>query len=127
MTTYIRPFRHWECPNCTATHITYEAEPHTAFHICKGLKGMTAPFVPAGTKCKVEAHEREDWVNDELVQTNGEGRPIMSVVTTRDDGQDCAVFPATAQLRGEAAPECEQPISEIFGRANIDRWERRKV
>jgi hypothetical protein len=49
-------------------------------------------MVPAGTKCKVEAIEREDFVGDETVTTDGEGRPVMSVVTTRDHGQDCVVF-----------------------------------
>jgi hypothetical protein len=82
----------WECPNCTLTQVTREAQPHTRFHPCKGLKGLTAPMVPAGTRCKVEAVERGDWVGKELVQTDGEGRPVMAVVTTRDDGQDCAVL-----------------------------------
>jgi hypothetical protein len=57
---------------------------------------LTAPMVPAGTRCKVEAVERGDYVGRELVQTDGEGRPWMAVVTTRDDGQDCAVLAPTA-------------------------------
>jgi hypothetical protein len=46
----------------------------------------------------VEAQEREDYVGKELVQTDGEGRPIMSVITTRDEGQDCAVLAPTATM-----------------------------
>ena len=53
-------------------------------------------MVPAGTNCKIEAVEREDYVNGEQIQTDGEGRPVMSVVTTRDDGQDCTVYAPTA-------------------------------
>lgn len=53
---------------------------------------MTAPMVPAGTRCKVVAHEREDYVGGELVQTDGAGRPVQKVVTTRDDGEDCTVY-----------------------------------
>lgn len=90
------PPRHWECPNCDATHVTREAEPHAPFHPCPKLRGLSAPFVVAGTKAKVEAHEREDYVGREHVQTDAEGRPVMSVVTTRDDGQDVAVFAPTA-------------------------------
>lgn len=90
------PEHHWECPNCPATHVTREQRPHTPFHPCAGLRGLTAPFVPAGTKAKVEAVERGDYVGRELVQTDGEGRPVMAVVTTRDDGQDCAVLAPTA-------------------------------
>lgn len=95
------PEQRWECPNCNHTDVTREARPHTRFHACRGLRGLTAPMVSAGTRCKVEAREREDYVGKELVQTDGEGRPVMSVVTTRDDGQDCAVLApcATGSLR----------------------------
>lgn len=90
--------RRWECPNCDHTDVTYEARPHTRFHNCPGLAGLSAPMVPAGTRCKVEAVERGDYVRGELVQTDGNGRPVMSVVTTRDDGTDAAVYAPTAQL-----------------------------
>jgi len=90
--------RRWACPNCTLEEVTYEAAPHSRFHACRGLAGLTAPMVPAGTRCKVEAVERGDYVRGELVQTDGNGRPVMSVVTTRDDGTDAAVFAPTAQL-----------------------------
>jgi len=36
----------------------------------------------------------------EIVTTDGEGRPVMAVVTTRDEGQDCAVFPGVARGDG---------------------------
>jgi hypothetical protein len=93
----------WACPNCDATHVTREPRPHTPFHPCRGLNGLSAPFIVAGTKAKVEAVERGDWIRNEDVQTDGEGRPVMSVVTTRDDGQDCTVYAptATASATGE--------------------------
>ena len=78
----------WCCPNCDASHVTREARPHTPFHPCRGLRGLTAPYVPAGTKAKVEAVERGDYVGKDHVQTDGEGRPVMAVVTTRDDGEE---------------------------------------
>lgn len=65
------------------------------------MKGLTAPMVPAGIKAKVEAVERPDYVGKELVQTDGEGKPIMSLVTTRDDGQDVTVFAPTATAETE--------------------------
>ena len=86
----------WECPNCDATHVTHGSRPHTPFHSCRGLKGLTVPFVAAGTAAKVVPVERGDYVGSEDVQTDGEGRPVMSVVTTRDDGQDCTVYAPTA-------------------------------
>jgi hypothetical protein len=86
----------WECPNCEATDVTHEAQPHTRFHNCRGLKGLSAPFVPAGTRCKVEAVEREDYIGKEIVTTDGEGRPVMAVETTREEGNDVAVFAACA-------------------------------
>lgn len=89
----------WTCPNCTLEEVTHEAQPHSRMHPCRGLRGLTAPMVPAGTSAKVEAHEREDYVAGELVTVDGHGRPIMSVITTRDDGQDCTVYAPTATAR----------------------------
>lgn len=91
--------RRWECPNCTLTDVTSEPRPHSRMHSCRGLKGLTAPMVPAGTRCKVEAVERGDYLGDEIAQTDGEGRPWMSVVTTRDEGQDCTVLAPMALAR----------------------------
>lgn len=91
--------RRWECPNCLATDLTHEAQPHTRFHNCPGLRGLSAPMVPAGTRCKVEALVREDYVGAEDVQYDADGRPVMAVVTTRDDGNDVAVLAPTAHGR----------------------------
>lgn len=96
----LKPEQRWECPNCTLTDVTYEVRPHTRMHECRGLKGLTAPFVPAGTRCKVEAVEREDYVGEEDVTYDGEDRPIMRVETTRDDGNDVAVFAPCANSSG---------------------------
>ncbi|OII61207.1 hypothetical protein BJP40_06685 [Streptomyces sp. CC53] len=98
----LRPEQRWECPNCELKQVTHEAKPHTRFHPCRGLKGLAAPMVPAGTKCKVEAVEREDYVGKELVTVDGESRPIMRVETTRDDGNDVAVFAPCATAGGGA-------------------------
>lgn len=95
------PEQHWECPNCNFKQVTHEVDPHVRFHPCGGLKGISAPMVPAGTKAKVEAIERGDYIGKEMVQTNRDGTPIMSVVTTRDDGQDCAVYAPTAAAHKE--------------------------
>lgn len=91
----------WGCPNCDQTEVTRQAEPHTRFHACRGLKGLTAPMVVAGTRAKVEAVEREDYIGGDDVQVDGDGRPIMAVVTTRDDGQDCTVLAPTARWEGD--------------------------
>lgn len=87
--------RRWECPNCDSAAVTVDAK--TPMHPCRRLAGLMTPLVPAGQKCKVEAVEREDYIGGELVQVDGNGRPVMAVVTTRDDGQDCRVLAPTAQ------------------------------
>lgn len=89
----------WTCPSCTLEDVTYEAQPHSRMHSCKGLKGLTAPMVPAGTKAKHIANEREDYVGKDLVQLDPDGRPVMNIVTTRDDGEDCTVFAPAATYR----------------------------
>jgi hypothetical protein len=101
MTVVLRPEHHWVCPNCTETRVTREARPHTPFHSCRGLRGLSAPLVPDGMDCKVETVERGDYVGRELVQTDGERRPVMSIVTTRADGSnDCAVLAPCASAIG---------------------------
>lgn len=92
------PERRWECPNCPATAVTRRGDVHTEFHICSGLAGLNAPMAPAGMRCKVEAVERQDYVGGEDVQYDGNGRPVMSVITTREDGNDVAVYAPTAHL-----------------------------
>lgn len=94
------PVVRWECHNCTFTDVTREARPHSRMHACAGLGGLTAPMVREGERVKVEVREREDYIGGEDVQRDGEGRPIMSVVTTRDDGIDVAVYAPTAHNRG---------------------------
>lgn len=90
------PIRRWWCPNCTHTDVTREANPHTRFHYCPKL-GLDAPMVPYGTSAKVESVEREDYIGDEDVQYNDRARPIMAVITTRDDGNDAVVYAPTAR------------------------------
>ena len=94
----------WECPNCTRTEVTHNLPLGAQrFHACRGLNGLTAPMVPAGTRCKVEAVERQADIGKEKgVRFDGEGRPVMGVETTRDAGTDFAVFAptATVSLRG---------------------------
>jgi hypothetical protein len=91
----------WECPNCTTKTLTHDPRANP-FHPCRGLAGLTAPLVPAGTRCKVTAHEREDFVGQELVPLH-EGRPVAQVRTERDDGEDCLIFAPTARVLAEGA------------------------
>lgn len=95
MTTLLTPIREWMCPNCPVTSVTHEAQPHTRFHSCAGLWGLTAPMVPIGTRAKVTLVEREDYIGDEDVRLH-RGRPIMSIITEREDGNDAIVFAPTA-------------------------------
>lgn len=82
----------WYCPNCGKTDQTKEVRPHQRMHPCPKLGGILAPMLPEGTKAKVTAKEREDYIGNDVVQRDANGRPIMSVVTVRDDGQDAVVF-----------------------------------
>jgi hypothetical protein len=59
-------------------------------------------MVPAGQRCKVEAREREDYINGDDVQVDADGRPIMAVVITRDEGEDVTVYAPCARAQGES-------------------------
>jgi hypothetical protein len=90
----IRPIRQWACPNCKQTAVTHEARPHSQFHHCAGLNGLYAPLVPAGTKARVTAVEREDYIGNETADRT------MAVKTERQDGSnDVAVFAPVATAR----------------------------
>lgn len=91
------PVQRWYCPNCPTEAVkparySSPGDVVVEFHHCPALHGLTAPLLLAGTKAKVEAVEREDYVGSEIVQTDDTGRPVMAVHTTRDDGEDTIVF-----------------------------------
>jgi hypothetical protein len=84
--------RDWYCPNCRVEARSNEARPHSKFHRCRAAFGLTAPLVEKGVRAKVEFVAREDYIGKDVVTMDGNGRPVMSVVTTRENGQDTAVF-----------------------------------
>src|ERR1051325_11913344 len=79
------PVARWECGRCSFRDATKQAGPHTRFHPCAGLGGLTAPVVPEGQRWKVTSLEREDYIGGEDVQL-ADGRPAMQTVTERPDG-----------------------------------------
>lgn len=86
----------WECQSCNFRDTTRETEPHTRFHACSGLGGLTAPMVREGERVKVVVNEREDYVGGEDVQL-ADGRPVMNIAIERPDGSnDLAVYAPTA-------------------------------
>lgn len=87
----------WTCPNCPASVVT-EGQANR-FHVCPGLRGILAPLVLEGVRCKVVAEVREDYIGREDVRCDSEGLPVMAVRTVRDDGDDLAVFAPTAHMR----------------------------
>ena len=92
--------RRWHCPACKKTDITKDAGTGTRYHPCPKMRGLSVPFVLEGVKAKLTIHEREDYIGQELVQLDPElKRPVMSIVTTRDTGQDCIVLAPTARAR----------------------------
>lgn len=94
----LTPVTEWECPNCDFTDVTFNPAPHSRFHSCRGLYGLSVAMVPAGTKCKIVAIERGDYIGGEDVQYAPEtGRPVALAVTVRDEGQDCMVYAPCAR------------------------------
>lgn len=97
MTRILDAERRWSCPNCTATAVTRGEG--TRFHPCAGLAGLLAPMVLDGVRCEVRAVLREDYVSGEDVRLDDNGRPVMAVTVTRDDGQDRVVYAPAAHVR----------------------------
>jgi hypothetical protein len=94
------PEHHWRCPECLREKVTRRPEPHSPLHQCPRLRGAWAPFVLDGIHARLETRERGDYVGSDLVTCDANGRPVMSVVTRRNDGEDCTIFApcATAKI-----------------------------
>lgn len=93
----VLPEHHWACLSCDQTDVTREARPHSRMHSCPALGGMSVPFVPAGTRGEHRVNEREDYIGSELVQFDDQGRPVMSIQTIREEGEDTTVYAPTAR------------------------------
>ncbi len=97
MTPTIAAITEWVCPQCGKTDQTREAKPHTRMHPCPKLRFLSTPMVRKGTAAKIELIERQDYVGKDRVQLDPEKRrPVMAMVTTRDNGNDVRVFAPTA-------------------------------
>jgi len=106
--------REWYCPKCHKTDTTTDqhgGKPHTRFHTCPKLGFLTAPMLPVGVKGKLEAHVREDYIGNEIVRLDANNHPVMSVVTTRDNGQDCTVYAPTANGKADVPPARRNAIA----------------
>lgn len=88
----------WHCPNCAVTDVTPPLPPGSSrYHACPGLHGLNAPLIRAGVKAKVEARERDDYLNGDVQAQGDNGKVYMAVQVTRDDGQDALVFAGLAR------------------------------
>jgi hypothetical protein len=89
----------WVCPNCDVTDVTPPLPPgQSRYHACSGLHGLNAPLVPEGMRAKVEATEREDYLNGDTQATGDDGKVYMNVRVTREHGDDVTVFAPAAHL-----------------------------
>jgi hypothetical protein len=94
------PYEDWHCPNCGISERVAVLPPGASrYHTCPKLHMLTAPLVRAGTRCKVEAEERQDYLQGELQALGDDGRPYMAVRTTRDEGDDVLVNAGLARAR----------------------------
>lgn len=88
----------WQCPSC-GQEKQVAGVYGKVVHRCPKLGGLVTPYVRKGVSAKHEARLREDYENGDLVQRDDAGRPVMSIVTTRDNGQDVRVFAPTATAK----------------------------
>ncbi len=97
----LRPVvRVWECPRgCGFKHATQEVAPHSPYHACPQFGGMEVPLVEEGTRASVRAVEREDFVGQENVRLDANGRPVMAVRVETDEGERVNVFAPVAGAR----------------------------
>jgi hypothetical protein len=93
-------YQDWLCPNCGLEERSRPLPPGASrYHTCPKLHMLSAPLVRAGTRCKVEAEERADYLNGEIQATGDDGRPYMAVRTTYGDHDDLMVNAGLARAR----------------------------
>jgi hypothetical protein len=88
---------YWICTLCGKREATMETQVHTRVHACMALGGLTVPMIDEKMNCKIEVNEREDYIGNEEVQV-ANGRPVMNLKTTRDDGEDIFVYAPTSKV-----------------------------
>lgn len=99
LSSLARPIE-WDCERCATRDIT-PPNVSNRFHLCSGLGGLSAPLRRTGERVLINLWE--DYVRDEDVQYDGDGRPVSSISTERADGSnDLAVLAPTAYLDGKA-------------------------
>lgn len=100
------PVTLWDCERCPCEDRTQVAGPHTRFHSCAALGGAQVPMRIRGSGARVILREREDYIGAErvqLMQIDGQARPVMAAVTEHPDGrQDAAVYAPTASASADA-------------------------
>lgn len=87
------PFEDWYCPNgCgIAERVPVLPPGSSRYHTCSRLHSLSAPLVREGISAKVEAVQREDYLQTDTQATGDDGKVYMAVRVTRDDGIDLAV------------------------------------
>jgi hypothetical protein len=96
------PVVRWECQFCTAELATEGVPLEPLLHVCPGKAGFLMPMTQQGERVGVKTHEREDYIGNDIVRTDGEGRPIMATTITHDDSEDRLVYVPTATTRSDA-------------------------
>lgn len=89
----------WSCPRCTESARTVDSK--LPMHRCVGMAGLLVPLTREGEKTNQVAVDREDYVDNELVACDANGRVVMAVRTEHKDGSvDTNVYAPTARLEG---------------------------
>jgi hypothetical protein len=96
--------RRWQCNTCGRLHVTQASTEgvQTPLHQCAALAGTWVPFVPAGSGAVIRVEERQDYIGKDTVFHDTNGRPIMSVYTMREDGEDCHILAPTTNMTFES-------------------------
>jgi hypothetical protein len=89
----------YACSRCDTTATIPITAAGSPMHTCAGAGGMTVPLALAGKSSKVELVERQDYVGDDDVQRDDEGRVWMSVVVTTDEQESVAVYAPCAHAK----------------------------
>lgn len=87
------PTRYWYCPECGLRFVTKLLQPHSPLHQCPEMaNGAWVPYIEKGIQARLRINRREDYQGSDILTLDGNGVPVMSVTTLRDEGEDCHAF-----------------------------------
>lgn len=87
----------WACQDCP-TRIRARVGTQTPLHPCPAHNGVRLPMLAEGERGDLRLKVRDDYVGNEDVSYDEQGRPICAAEIVREDGNDVWAYAPAARV-----------------------------